>query len=74
MNSFQLLKRIIKKGRRYIPVFLILTCTGFILLPVEFYGLILSRKLIDLAQSGREKVWKKIGKIGFHDQKKDKRS
>ena len=46
-KSFQLLKRILKNGRSYIPSFLLLGGIGLVLLPLELYGLMLSRQLID---------------------------
>jgi ABC-type multidrug transport system fused ATPase/permease subunit len=46
-KSFQLLKRILKNGKSYIPSFLLLGGIGLVLLPLELYGLMLSRKLID---------------------------
>ncbi len=46
-KSFQLLKRILKNGRSYISSFLLLGVIGLVLLPLELYGLMLSRKLID---------------------------
>jgi len=48
MNStFHILKRILKDGKSYIPAFLLLGGIGLVLIPVEFYGLLLSRKLVD---------------------------
>lgn len=46
-NTYHLLKRILRDGRPYILPFLLLGGVGFVLVPVEFYGLLLSRKLID---------------------------
>ena len=46
-TTIQLLKRILKDGKPYIPIFSILGGIGLILVPIEFYGLLLSRKLID---------------------------
>lgn len=46
-HTWFLIKRIVKRGRSYIPAFLLLAGLGLLLLPVEFYGLLVSRKLID---------------------------
>ncbi|MBW1805139.1 MAG: hypothetical protein JRJ06_01980, partial [Deltaproteobacteria bacterium] len=46
-NSYNLFKRILSDGRLYIPAFLILGGIGLVMVPVEFYGLLLSRRLID---------------------------
>ncbi len=46
-TTIHLLKRIIKDGGSYIPIFLFLGVIGLVLIPIEFYGLLLSRKLID---------------------------
>ena len=48
MNStFHILKRILRDGKSYVPAFLLLGGIGLILIPIEFYGLLLSRKLVD---------------------------
>lgn len=46
-TTIRLLQRIIKNGRSSIPIFLLLGGGGFAMVPVEFYGLFLSRRLID---------------------------
>lgn len=46
-NSYNLFKRILGDGRSYIPTFLTLGGIAFVMVPVEFFGLLLSRKLID---------------------------
>ncbi len=46
-NTVHILKRILKDGKSYIPAFLLLGGIGLILIPVEFYGLLLSKKLVD---------------------------
>lgn len=46
-NSFHLFKRILRDGRSFIPTFLLLGVIGLVMVPIEFYGLLLSRKLID---------------------------
>lgn len=45
--SFQLLRRVLRKGKPYIPVFLLLGGVGLVKVPLELYALLLSRKLID---------------------------
>ncbi|MBN2123480.1 MAG: ABC transporter ATP-binding protein [Deltaproteobacteria bacterium] len=48
MNAFlPILRRIIDEGRPRIPSFLLLSGVGLLLIPLDFYGLSLSRKLID---------------------------
>jgi subfamily B ATP-binding cassette protein MsbA len=46
-GPFHNLKRVLREGRSYIPTFLFMGGLGLAILPVEFYALILSRKLID---------------------------
>ncbi|MGA1789895.1 MAG: ABC transporter ATP-binding protein [bacterium] len=46
-NHLQIIKRIMEKGRSYIPAFIALAGMNAVLVPVEFYGLLLSRKMID---------------------------
>ena len=46
-NTLYILKRILKDGKSYIPTFLLLGGIGLVMVPIEFYGLLLSRKLID---------------------------
>ncbi|MBN1832489.1 MAG: ABC transporter ATP-binding protein [Deltaproteobacteria bacterium] len=46
-NTFHILKRIIKDGKSYIPAFSLLGGIGLVLIPVEFYGLLLSKRLVD---------------------------
>jgi ABC-type multidrug transport system fused ATPase/permease subunit len=58
-----LIKRTIKKGRAYIPAFLLLAGLGLLLVPLEFYGLLLSRRLID--QGFLLQNWGTIRKILF---------
>ena len=61
--SLQLLKRIIRREKSYIPSFLLLGTIGLAMVPVELYGLFLTRKLIDsgfLTQSWfviRQTLW-----------------
>ncbi|MBN1848228.1 MAG: ABC transporter ATP-binding protein [Deltaproteobacteria bacterium] len=45
--TIHLFKRILKDGKAYIPIFSFLGGIGLLLIPVEFYALLLSRKLID---------------------------
>ncbi len=46
-NTLHILKRILKDGKSYIPIFLLLGGIGLVMIPVEFYGLLLSRRLVD---------------------------
>jgi ABC-type multidrug transport system fused ATPase/permease subunit len=46
-EALHVLKRILKDGKAYIPTFLLLGAIGLVMIPVEFYGLLLSRKLVD---------------------------
>jgi ABC-type multidrug transport system fused ATPase/permease subunit len=46
-KTIQLLTRIIKQGRSYIPFFIAQGLIGFISMPLDLYGLFLFRKLID---------------------------
>lgn len=46
-NKLKLLKRILDIGKSYIHIFILLGVIGLALIPVDLYGLILSRKLID---------------------------
>lgn len=48
MDSFvPILKRILDDGRSYVPSFLLLAGIGFLMIPLDFYVLLLSRKIID---------------------------
>ncbi|MDB9823272.1 ABC transporter ATP-binding protein, partial [Deltaproteobacteria bacterium] len=60
-NTLPILKRILGDGRPYIPVFLLLGAIGLVMVPIEFYGLLLSRKLIDSGFMVRD--WDTIKKI-----------
>ena len=44
LNTF---KRILNDGRSKIPAFLVLGVIGLFMVPLDFYGLLLSRKLVD---------------------------
>ena len=46
-DTFAIIRRILNEGRAYLPSFTALTAIAFLMIPVELYSLLLSRRLID---------------------------